>query len=534
MGLTSKDNTEAERRCYPAEPFELVYSIRPCDSSRYSEERRTLVVDRVYVGREDTDTVSAAEIRFPEGDEATSRFHGVVFITSDGEVRYQDLGSENGSFVGDERVQSCALRPGVVLRLGRAAGRSTLKVLAVSPPPEDTGSLWGDARFHGLRGRSLPLRRAFAESSRLARLDTCPRAFVVRGPPGSGKKAFLWELFRAWGMPLHRVPYVDGRWVLGARADEFRRLLLEQRQVVIIGHIEGLPVDEQRVLADLLRERKQGHPSLVLLVEEPTLPPCEPQLIERNLMKTLRTMPYLSLPGVAQCGPTEIEEFAHHFLEKYKKESPPGGRFCVQNCEFSTRCLAAVCEAVWHGGWRQLRAAVEFAAFSVALDGRETIEETDLRAGFSESSLPLELLFEMPLAEAEEVFRRAYLMWKVRKWAGNMKWVADEVDFTRRGLLKAAKMSGIHDGEQVVLPAIERWQVSEPRYLREERRLRVSVPSSVMWLRECVRQGLDTEIARATLLELLDAHTAAKIERHVEWQIQRGRCDPVKLKKTLG
>ena len=52
-------------------------------------------------------------------DETVSRYHVRLAAQADG-VRVCDLGSTNGTFVGDVRVRDCVVQPGTTLRLGNS------------------------------------------------------------------------------------------------------------------------------------------------------------------------------------------------------------------------------------------------------------------------------------------------------------------------------------------------------------------------------------------------------------------------------
>jgi hypothetical protein len=95
--------------------------------------RRVPLQGEVTVGRADTDLELA--------DAEVSREHAVLHPQPDGSVAVQDLGSTNGTFVGEDRVDGTAvLDPGEQLRVGstvlRLVGAAATAPLG-APPTEE-------------------------------------------------------------------------------------------------------------------------------------------------------------------------------------------------------------------------------------------------------------------------------------------------------------------------------------------------------------------------------------------------------------
>jgi hypothetical protein len=306
----------------------------------------------------------------------------------------------------------------------------------------------------------------------------------------------------------------------------------------VIDKLHGLSHAQQAELHDWIAARLRapaatGPRRLVLLVEHRGPADPEPELRHRDLVKLLRALPTVRLPSAATCGREEVGRFAREFFARYQRDAPVGCRFQVKDCELTEHAVARLQAAPWPGNWRQLQAAVEMAALTVALDKRKQVEAADLQLGYGESGLPLEVLFEMPLASAEEIFRRTYLLWKFRKWAGNLSWVAHEADFSKRGLLKTVKEIGLHDGDQIVLPQYEPWALCHPQRRRDELRLRLSLPSSAGWLKLLELRGEAVEPARELLLSLLRKHPATAVESALARQVRLEECDPTGLARAF-
>lgn len=120
-------------------------------------------------------------------DRSVSGTHAEVEATEGGWV-YRDLGSTNGSFLGDVRVREVVLPLGARVRVGQ----STLQI--------DPGAgmveipLSASDRFHELLGRSVAMRQVFAQLEKVAQLDI---TVLVTGETGTGKELVARALHKA-------------------------------------------------------------------------------------------------------------------------------------------------------------------------------------------------------------------------------------------------------------------------------------------------------------------------------------------------
>jgi DNA-binding NtrC family response regulator len=110
-------------------------------------------------------------------DQTVSRYHLRVSATDDG-IRISDLGSTNGTFVGDVRVEQGAIPSGTALRLGR-----TLVSVRAGLPA--TVELHDEDRLGGLRGQSQVMRRLMSQVRRAAQSNV---AVLFIGESGTGKE----------------------------------------------------------------------------------------------------------------------------------------------------------------------------------------------------------------------------------------------------------------------------------------------------------------------------------------------------------
>ena len=120
-------------------------------------------------------------------DRAVSNTHAELEPAEDGWL-LRDVGSTNGTFVGEMRLREVVLPLGARFRVGA----TTLQV-----DPGD-GSvdipLSADERFHDLVGRSVAMRQVFAQLEKVAALDL---TVLVTGETGTGKELVARALHRA-------------------------------------------------------------------------------------------------------------------------------------------------------------------------------------------------------------------------------------------------------------------------------------------------------------------------------------------------
>jgi two-component system response regulator GlrR len=119
----------------------------------------------------------------PDGDLVTpgthvSRKHCELVLDESG-VILRDLGSKNGTFVGDVQIREALLRPGLVVRVGQ--WRLSLRVTGA---PADL-PLSGTARFGEAIGGTLAMRALFARLEVAAATD---ETVLLVGESGTGKE----------------------------------------------------------------------------------------------------------------------------------------------------------------------------------------------------------------------------------------------------------------------------------------------------------------------------------------------------------
>jgi two-component system response regulator GlrR len=119
---------------------------------------------------------SAADVTLDADD--VSKLHARFESVEQG-VRLTDLGSTNGTYVGDLRINSVLLSRKTTIRLGH-----TVVKLALEDDYEDA-ELAADPSFGDLRGESVAMRRLFAYLARFAAADA---PVLLLGESGTGKE----------------------------------------------------------------------------------------------------------------------------------------------------------------------------------------------------------------------------------------------------------------------------------------------------------------------------------------------------------
>ncbi|MGO8999713.1 MAG: sigma 54-interacting transcriptional regulator [Polyangiaceae bacterium] len=132
----------------------------------------SIVVDRAMV------VGSAANADVVVDDATVSRLHAELEPRQDG-VWVRDLGSLNGTFVGDVLVTAARLPASARVRVGAT-------VLTVLPDMEETAvDLWPEDGLGDLIGGSPAMRELYAT---IVRVGATEAAVLVRGETGSGKE----------------------------------------------------------------------------------------------------------------------------------------------------------------------------------------------------------------------------------------------------------------------------------------------------------------------------------------------------------
>jgi transcriptional regulator of acetoin/glycerol metabolism len=129
-------------------------------------------------------------------DPAVSRRHARVAVQR-GRITVTDLGSRNGTFVGETKIKEAEVQLGAVLRLGKTHVAIQPRWRIQEVPPSSSRS------FGALYGESLAMREVFAILERASKSDV---TILVEGESGTGKELVARSVHEA--SPRAKGPYV--------------------------------------------------------------------------------------------------------------------------------------------------------------------------------------------------------------------------------------------------------------------------------------------------------------------------------------
>ena len=195
-------------------------------------------------------------------DPAVSRYHLELHRTPAG-VEVIDLGSRNGTWVGNVRVTRAVVPAGTQLRLGDTALTVEDAGNAVAPPPADV------PRTDNLVGDSEAIREVARLVHRVARVDS---SVLIQGETGTGKEVIARSIHEAsprrdrelvivdcGSMPASLIASILFGHEKGAftGADQRRTGAFERAEggTVLLDEIGELPLDVQPALLGVLERR---------------------------------------------------------------------------------------------------------------------------------------------------------------------------------------------------------------------------------------------------------------------------------------
>lgn len=183
MGLTGDETERSEVTSDPRREAQWVLrGVLPGDETNVALRGQHLVI-----GRDDNVNVKLAHSR-------VSRRHAELY--RQGPIyALRDLGSTNGSYVDGKRVEHCAIRPGMLLRIGDFLG-------LVDVSPEATSSPFGEIVRGVFGGQGLANALRTVEQAARSKLP-----LELIGETGTGKELFAraFHAFSERGGPFHAV-----------------------------------------------------------------------------------------------------------------------------------------------------------------------------------------------------------------------------------------------------------------------------------------------------------------------------------------
>jgi DNA-binding NtrC family response regulator len=350
-------------------------------------------------------------------DSTVSRYHAELALLPQG-VRVKDLGSTNGTFVGDSRIEAAILLPGSEVRVGR----TRIEILAADvPAPELPSEL---TKFGNLVGASAAMRRAFGQLDRAASGDAPVWIF---GETGTGKT----EAARALHESSHRqaAPFVVVDLDPGTPPTALGGAMeTAAGGTLVLERIDETTASLQDAVLRMLeaRERRGVDVRLVTTSTRDPRAAVEAGLVRRELFFHLGAM-RIELPPLRE----RLEDLPR-LLEAIASE------LGYPDVRLSSAELSALRGQALPGNVRELR---------------RTIEETLLRSHAPRTSEPAmpaldqSELVRLPFKEAKEklldAFEKRYVEELLDRAGGNVSRAADEAGIDRNHLARLAKKHGL-------------------------------------------------------------------------------------------
>lgn len=443
-------------------------------TKRRLKRGRLIVVDGADEGRE----LSIERARVTIGrslicdlvlaDKAVSGTHCEIVASEKG-VMLKDLGSTNGTTIGDLRIREVWIKPGTVIR----AGQTTLRYEAGEGEVEI--DLSKEERYFDLIGKSVRMREIFAVLAKVAPSDL---TVLVRGQTGTGKELVARALHhgsRRKEQPLvvqdcSAIPenliestlfghergaftgatdrrkgsfeqaeggtiFLDEIGELNLSLQPKLLRVLENREVRRVGGEKTIPVNV-RVVAATNRDLRQ-------MVNEGTF---------REDLYFRLSVVTVELPSLCE-RPEDVSLLTETFLKEFSKRRFPGEE---SKLTITKNAMARLALYPWPGNVRELRNTLERAAF-LADDTELTVKDlmpssqkTPLAAlpgGNAEHFVEEGMPFKDAKQKVLETFEPAYLKALLDKYGDNITRSAQAAGLTRYHLRELAKRYGVRGGD---------------------------------------------------------------------------------------
>ncbi len=380
------------------------------------------------------------------GDPTVSRFHCEIVATGRN-ARVRDLGSLNGTFVGDTQIVEAHLEHGSTIRLGRSVLRFSLgdRESAIAQSDHD--------RFGGLLGNGGAMRAVFAV---LEKVSQSSATVLIEGETGTGKDVAAEGIHGASARRDGPLVVVDCGAVpanllesqlfgheRGAftGADRRRVGAFEEASggTLFLDEIGELPVELQPKLLRVLEKRQitrlgsnQAHPvdvRIVAATNRDLRAMVNRGEFREDLYYRLAVV-RVRLPALRE-RPEDIPLLIRAFLAAFRAGPDVVSRLT------SVEHLSALARAAWPGNVRELRNAIEQ---SVVLD---QLSPAEGEAHDAPTAVDPGVLYEEARRRALAEFERSYLALQLAAHGDNVSAAARAAGVGRVHFHRLLRRSGL-------------------------------------------------------------------------------------------
>lgn len=353
------------------------------------------------------------------------------------EVR--DLGSKNGTWLGDRRVFHMALLPGDVLRLGECE-------LRIERVEDLEVELAGEDQFGEMYGGSVVMRELFAEMKRIARTEL---GVLVWGETGTGKDLAAraihehsaqrngpFVIVDCGSLPANLAEsllfgYRKGAFT-GANTDEVGYFEQAAGGTIFLDEIDGLPLALQPKLLRALDSREVARigESFHRSIDVRVIAASQQDLMELVELGRFREDLFFRISqAVVELPPLrQRDEDAEILAIRTLRTLVPDGRLGL-----GQEALAAIRSYMWPGNVRELRNAIARVAV-MATAPFATAKDLPLPGKPRGYSKIEEVLREGNYDAVHDGIDRVFLPKVIEECDGNLSQVAEKLRVTRKRL----------------------------------------------------------------------------------------------------
>ena len=386
-------------------------------------------------------------------DGTVSRHH-LELTVSEGRILVVDHDSTNHTSVGAVQISRATVRPGTVLSLGRTR-------LRVTDGQPINVAMYDRDELHGLKGRSLAMRRLMAQISQVARSDS---SVLLLGETGTGKERIAEAIHKASARAHRSMEIVDCGALMptliaselfghekgaftGANHQHKGAFERAHGGTLFLDELGELPANLQVRLLGALERRsfKRVGGTKAIDVDVRVI-----SATHRDLRKWVNNGEFrqdlyyrvavarLNIPPLRD-RPEDIPLLIEHFLQSMGEDVPASS-------VVPDGVMAALMKHHWPGNVRELRNFVESALAFGEAPSLESTDVTDAKSAGVGSGLAPELL-EGPYKEARDAvlqeFQMTYFSRLLERAEHNVSRAATLARMNRPHLIQLLKRYGL-------------------------------------------------------------------------------------------